>query len=164
MNTATQLISETTAPPRPTLTWDMKLAAAQQLCERSDLLSDIDPDVIATQYAFRMDGYELARALENFACEDIDREMMEELDGMDSICRSLVKEAEKAWFIEHNIQPPFPDGTPVTIPRQNISGVIDGIYEYGVAQYKVREDGLEESNTRRMIVPFESVTLRPVDE
>lgn len=146
--------------PRPTVTDEMKLAAAMPIAKQ--MLSGINDDAKAgakdiaeNGYAY-IDGYELAKRLERCGW-DICRGDIDELDQYDSNLRAELKKAETAWADGNNIQPPFPVGTRVTVPHDG-EGEITGIYQHGAARYEVRPDSnteSEDSCSRRVIIKFE---------
>lgn len=131
---------------RPQITHEMKLAAAQQVAAN---IGDADAETIAETWQPHMDGYELARALDRNYYWDLTRDEMEELDCMQSIVDDLLREAEKQWFEENNIQPPLPIGTRIK------EGVIADIDKYGVARYLVKENGCTDPN-RHLLIKFEA--------
>lgn len=153
-----------TTPPRPTrLTPEMALRAATNIAK--DLLRDglIDCTVeeaaadIAKHAHLHMGGYELAKTLDDYAYWDCDLQTAEVLDNWSHVADAEIKEAQKQWAAESNIQPPFPVGTRV-IARwggKDHPGTIDEISPYDVARYCVKRDG--ETSTSRMLVNFEDV-------
>jgi hypothetical protein len=91
---------------------------------------------IADVFRRGMDGYEIARDLEKYQdWFDLDLQIAEELDGVDSVVREWMHKARSDWVKAWNIQPPFPIGTVIT------RGVIDGISEHTPAQYLVKTSG-----------------------
>lgn len=141
-------------PPRPTATKEMILAAAQVVAEKIEA----DADTIAEHYRPGMDGYELAKELDKWACWDTSREDMEALDEVDWLVEKAVTDAEKAWVEEHNIQPPVPVGTRVRCDVRNEVGTITDIYEYRVASYLIKPDGQDDAASGRWVCRFECVT------
>lgn len=79
--------------PRPTITHEMKLAAAMQVAKNLDG----DAEVIATAYSYPMDGYQLARELDDRHYWNISASDVEELDQMDCLVRHELERAEKEW-------------------------------------------------------------------
>lgn len=144
---------------RPIVTQEMKLEAAQKLCSAVGWPANYAED-IAEQYGMHMDGFELAKALDQRCGWDTSRDDMDELDGMDSNVRELLKAAEKAWFEANNIQPPLPIGAKVNTPN-NGKGEITGIYQYDVARYEVKPIGQDDAATgnRRFIINFEDAEV-----
>lgn len=104
-----------------------------------------------------MDGYELAKALDDYAHWDCCFEMVEILNGFGWAVSSQIDRAEKDWAKLTSPQPPHPMGTRVKLFRDE-RGTIDGIYDHGAAKYLVKVDGAP-GNGRRIInfedaVPF----------
>lgn len=86
------------------------------------------------------DGYAIAKRLDDRAGWDCNFEMAEILNGLSSTISYHISAAEKAWAARTSPQPPFPVGTRVRLSASEV-GAIDGIYEYGAAQYIVKIDG-----------------------
>jgi hypothetical protein len=105
-----------------------------------------------------MDGYELAKALDDYAHWDCNFEMVEILDGFSSAVSSQIDRAEKDWANLTSPQPPHPIGTRVKLFRGEL-GTIDGIYEYGAAKYLVKIDG--STGNGRRIINFEDAVPVP---
>lgn len=150
--------------PRPRiLTPEMGLRAATSiataLVERTNIEGDAESLAkdIAKYGRQHMDGYELAKELDDRAYWSCDLNIADELDGFSSAARHEIEAAEKEWAARNNLQPPFPIGTHIKLIRGE-TGEITGIYEYGPAKYLVAIDGDPNaslpSNSRR-IVNFE---------
>jgi len=140
---------------RPTVTPVMILEAAKTICAQQQWPTTCADD-IASEYRYRMDGFDLCKALEKWCSWDTSREDMEALDEMDGLVDEALKKAEREWFEANNIQPPLPVGTPIR------EGVIAGIYEYGVARYRVKETGCT-NDSRFMIIKFEDAVAQGGD-
>ena len=155
------------------LTDEMKLAAAKATA--ADLLKDgqieayqFDDSVanLAKHGRLHIDGYALAKYLDNYCGWEIDAQMVETLDGFSWHAQHEVDVAEKAWAEATKPVPPHGIGTRVSIDSFNgpQTGTIDGIYEYGPAKYTVKIDGDKQAgfpmNARR-IVNFEDAKLIP---
>jgi polyhydroxyalkanoate synthesis regulator phasin len=151
--------------PRPTiLTPKLAAIAAQSVVE--DLVKDghIKPEEagdsvsdIAKHGRQNMDGYELAKTLDDRAYWDCDFQMCEILDGFGWAARAAIEQAQKEWFTRTSPNPPFEIGARVKL-RRGETGIIDAIYEHGPAQYCVKIDGderSEEPTNSRRIVNFE---------
>lgn len=143
-------------PPRPIATKEMILTAAQVVAEKIGA----DAETIAEHYRPGMDGYELAKELDNWAHWDTGREDMEALDEVDWLVNAAVFKAEKEWVAEHNIQPPVPLGARVLCDVRNEVGTIDGICEHRAAAYLIKPDGQDDAacGNRRWVCLFEQVT------
>ena len=138
-------------PTRPVVTEDMIRQAAEVVATR---LSANAEDIVS-EYSYPMDGFELAKELMKWHNWDVSRDDLDILDEVDSLVEALLKEAEKQWFEQNNIQPPLPIGTHITL------GEITGIYEYDVARYEVKELGQDgdENLLGRRIIKFEDAEL-----
>lgn len=149
------------------LTSEMKLAAAErtvaslmrsghlELGEQEDAVK-----AIAKHGTLYDDGYALAKNLDTYEYWDCDLMMADDLDQFGTFARDELEKAQADWAKVNNIQPSLSIGTAVLL-KSNETGLIDGIYEHGVAQYLVKIDGDPEadgpSNSRR-IVNFEDAT------
>lgn len=111
-----------------------------------------DAKTLLSAYSYPTDGFELALKLHSEYGWDIERDDLECLDAIDiNIERQHEKQCKK-WFEENDIQPPFPVGTEI------VEGIIAGIYEYGVAIYRVKLHGCQVSGRYRLI-KFEDARL-----
>lgn len=103
------------------------------------------------------DGYELAKALEDWSGWGCSFQTAEVLDGFGCAVSSALDKAEKEWAARTSPQPPFPVGTRVVLPRGE-AGVIDGVYAHGAAKYLVKVDGDKDAappTCSRRIINFE---------
>lgn len=132
-------------PPRPRANSDMVRKAAELVAPK---VRHISADEIVRQYRHPMDGYELAKELNHWESCDVSREDMETLDEVEWKVDELLDAAVKEWFETNDIQPPLPIGTRIK------EGVITGIYEHGVATYKVKENGCTD-DSRYLLIKFE---------
>ncbi len=152
MNTQT-VIEGVTPPPPPKRTQEMIEAAVSAYIQRHSLNNwgtpaDAARD-IAKAWHYGMDGYGLAKSLESYyGWGDLCLQDAEDLDSIGSVVRDAEELARKEWAAEWDIKPPFPIGTPIQ------RGHIAGIYEYGAAQYLVKEYGCTQDG-RHLIVKFE---------
>lgn len=123
--------------------------------QRADAIRDI-----AKRGGRHMDGYELAKKLDEWDAWDCDLQMAEELDSFSLLLGNEIRRRQHAWVEVNKILPPFPPGTRVIAKhgRKELPGVIDDIYGHGPAQYEVRLDG-DADPSRRAIVYFEDVRL-----
>lgn len=144
-------------PPAPARTTEMVAAAVAAYIERHSLHrwglpADVARDIADAWYS-AMDGYELAKRLEgDYGWGDLCLQDAEDLDGIGSVVRGAEQQARKEWAAQWDIKPPFPVGTELT------RGVIAGIYEFGAAQYLVKEYGCTRDE-RHLIVNFEDAKL-----
>lgn len=150
----------TKKPSRPYANKQIIDEAAEEMA----LIIDADAATIAQHYSHSMDGYELARELENYAYWDVDRDIMEKLDEMEAIVDRKLKEAEKRWAEENDIQPDLPNGTRVQCKVRKQFGFIDGVCEYDVARYLVRDENRPDGDTSRWVIRFEDVIPAPEEE
>jgi len=137
-----------TTTPRPAVTRELVAEAARKMCEREGWLTGSEADDIARVYRQGMDGYAIARALDDDCGWDCDASVVEALDNLNHEVRAAHRLLCLAWARDNNIQPPLPVGTQITI------GEITGIYEYDAAYYQVRATG-ETNEARRRLVRFE---------
>ena len=154
--------------PRPTrMTDDMALEAAKIIASdlsRAGHLHDMSFDCAASDIAAvarrHMDGYELAKELDQWKGWHITTEIVETLDGYSSAAGSIVLKAQREWVERNNIQPPHEIGTRVRITwlRETVEGVIHDVYDHGAAQYLITPEGWQEGQGRP-IVYFESVEV-----
>lgn len=146
--------------PRPTVTDEMKLAAAMPIAKQ--ILTGVNDDVeegakdIADNGSIHCDGYELAKALERDGW-DIRRDDIDTLDMYSTNLNRELAAAEKTWADVNEIQPPLPIHSRITA-RNGEEGEITGIYEHGAASYLVRMDSntdSDDASNRRRIIKFE---------
>ena len=131
---------------RPSVSKETILTAARKIANRVN--GDGCAEDIANCYHDYIDGYELAKKLENEHCWDIDMCMIDDLDCMHSEVDSAHGKILKQWVIDDNITPPFKNETKIK------QGVIKGVYEYGSAIFKVKEYGCN-VETRHLLIKFE---------
>tara|TARA_R110000772_G_scaffold118792_2_gene224576 strand:- start:107 stop:535 length:429 start_codon:yes stop_codon:yes gene_type:complete len=134
---------------RPPITPEMIRQVTNKIAEKHEMG---DPDVLADNYRYPMNGMELAITLArregwDYGCE-LDEELIEDFDAIDMDVAALHKVAVKKWFEENDIQPPLPIGTQIK------QGQIDGIDEYGIARFKVKRPE-DEGKQRWLLVNFE---------
>jgi hypothetical protein len=129
---------------RPKITKQLVFSAASQIAKKIG----IDPEIIAKHYRYLMDGYQLAKAIENNECCGFTISDVEELDCLDGLVYELQEDAEKKWAEENNIHPPLPIGAQI---RQ---GKIEGICKHKAASYEVKENGCLKEG-RFLIIKFE---------
>lgn len=139
-------------PERPRVTNELICAASAEFCERHKWNSDQSKD-LAKVYAAHLDGYELAKALDDKFGWDIDEQVVETLGCFSNCVREAHRKMCLAWAKENNIQPPLPVGTMTTV------GEITGIYAHDAACYEIKRPG--DRDTTRSIVRFEEA--RAVD-
>lgn len=132
---------------RPKVTQEMITQAAQKLAAENGLDAEQVADV-AKHWRNHMNGYQLAKDLENYCGWDISVEDVDALDCIGSEVRELHRQACISWAKEHGIQPPLPIGAMTT------RGEITGVSQYDVACYLIREHG-ETNESRRLVVRFE---------
>lgn len=140
-------------PPAPKRTTEMVEAAVKEYIERHSLNNwGVPADAardIADAWRYGMDGYELAKSLENdYGWGDLCLQDAEDLDSIDSVVRDAEEQARKEWVSQWNINPPFPVGTHIS------RGVIASVCEYMSATYLVKEYGCN-MDGRHLVVKFE---------
>ena len=116
---------------------------------------------IAKHWRPGMDGYELAKDLENYEGWSINAQDVEELDSIDFAISRAKTLARREWAKAWNIQPPHPVGAKVKTSRGN--GVIAGVCEHEGATYLIKEDSCKQEG-RHMLIKFEDVVLVEVVE
>ena len=162
--TATQtLIEGVIAPPPPVADKAFVAQALKEFIERHQLWPLIAAATaarsIAAQWRYSRDGYELARALEDFhGWDGITAEDVETFDGLTSVINCALSDARKAWAEAYNIQPPHPIGSRL-ITAHGRHGVIVALYEREAATYEVKEDGCTWLG-RTLLVKFEDAKLK----
>jgi hypothetical protein len=132
---------------RPKVTQEMIMEAAGKVAASNAWDADQASD-LGKEYRSHMDGYTLAKALEDNCGWDIAVSDVEALDCMGAEVRAIHRTACLAWAQVHDIQPPLPIGAMTT------RGEITGIYEHDAACYLIRQSG-ETNESRRLIVKFE---------
>lgn len=100
------------------------------------------------RYRRYVDGYELARHLDDRCGWDMDADTVERLDNVQYRVREEHDRRCWAWVREHNIQPPFPVGTVIK------EGTITGVSKHSPATFEVLMPG-DEGSTRRRLIQFE---------
>lgn len=153
-----------TVPPRPVVTDKMKLAAAREFIEKEQIEGGNASD-LAKHGNIWIDGYELAKALDDYCGWHIDSETVERLEAYGSYVRDALNVAEREWFKAFDIQPPHDIGTTVTCNTRNRRGIITDVCEHSIACFSVRPlqpAPDETSPSMRWICKFENVT--PVED
>lgn len=163
---------ETAALTRPkTLTPEMAARAAKKVAARlahdghigKDEIETCASDIAECGRLYGQDGYQLAKELDDNHYWDCNLMVAETLEEFSGEARREIEAAEKVWFFETKPQPQFANGTRITVPHGE-TGVIDGIYEYGVGKYTVKIDGDKDADTKmqsRRIVNFEDAERAP---
>lgn len=152
--------------PRPiSLSIDAILPIAQAMAEQlvsnghSELgdAAEIAND-IAKVWRSGMDGYQLAKALDERCYWDCDLSLAEDLDGFGRLVDAEIKKAQQAWSERNNIQPAYADGDRVKYlwGREPYIGRIAEICAYEVATYLIAPEK-EMTNNGRHVVRFEDV-------
>lgn len=143
-------------PPPPRRTRELVEKAVLDFVTSQKLWSNEPAEEVAEQIAEEltsgMNGYELARALDDHQCWSIDAQDVENLDCVDGVVRDALRQARKQWAREWNIQPPHPMGTRVKFTHG--TGVIAGVSAFDGAVYLVKRDGCTQEG-RHSLVNFE---------
>jgi hypothetical protein len=165
-----------TTNPRPTrLTDAMKLAAAADLV--ADMIRNHDLEEnqrdgavrdIAQHATAHMDGYELAKVLDDRCLWSCDLAMADALDGYSSAARKQLDIAQKAWFEAEMPTAPAAAGQRIAFKwgGQSHTGTVGEVWAHGVAQFAVKVDGddmADTSSQRRAIVNWEDCQLIPAE-
>ena len=130
---------------RPKVSKETILSAAKIISQ--DMNGDAED--IADCYYHWIDGYELAKELENNHSWSIEASMIEELDNIQYEVDSLHKEVCMQWVVDEDIKPPLKIGTAIK------GGIIKGIYQHDAAMYTVTKYG-ETMKNRHLIIKFEN--------
>lgn len=127
---------------------------SEKMPDRSTAVDDI-----ARRAGRHMDGYEIAKALDDTHHWDCDLELAEDLDGWSQLYDKKLRARQKEWAATVDFGTPLKTGTRVTAiwGRDTYTGKIKEIYEYGPAQYVIEIDG-RDHNGGGAIVDFENVT------
>ena len=133
---------------RPKLTRDLIAATATAFCESNGWDADQAEDLARVCRHAHMDGYELAKELDNVCGWMPTAQDVEELDNFGCDVREAHRQACISWARDNNIKPPLPVGTMTTL------GEITGVYAYDGACYEIRLTG-DTDPPRRRIVRFE---------
>ena len=152
-------------PPRPILNDDIKQAAAVNFMKaNSNIQDEFDLVDLAFDIAeahgtsMLMDGYELAKKLEDHFYWQIDAQTVADLDNVSFYMRKQLQQEECLWVKNHNIQPQFAIGTVVVCRHGGILvGTITGISEHEPATYLIQIPGEPENS--RAVVKFEDCWL-----
>lgn len=148
------------------LTPEMAVSAARRTAAclaKNGMIEDSDIDRIAADIAKHgrpyMDGYELAKTLDDRCNWYCNLNMAEELDRFSIEALREIEIAEKEWAEREAITAPLAIGTRVKL-NGGETGEITEIYKYGTAKFLIRIDDDEKAtpphNSRR-IVNFEDV-------
>jgi len=133
---------------RPKITKEIKLLAAQTIIkDLGEGYADADVNTLADTYSGFMDGFALAKKLDDLGW-DIRTQDVEVLDYMHSAIEHEHEKVCKQWFEDNNIKPPLKVGTNIK------QGIITGIYKYAVGKYLVKEHGCNQEG-RSLIIKFE---------
>ncbi len=152
-------------PIRPLISEEGKAKAAQcvaaEVCKwgnNTHINQSELAEHISVVFRRHMDGYEIAKKLDNRFCYDPNPEMVESLDLMQHEVDKVHQEELKKWVDKNNIKPPFEVGTEIT------EGFITGICTHSVACYLVRKHDVPEDhpNNPRLVVKFEDAAFKEV--
>ena len=141
------------------LTADQKLAVARDVAadlEKYGHIEKHEVDAHAADIAkcggAHMDGYQLAKELDNRCYWDYSFDMAEVLNGWSYAYDRALDSEQKAWAEREGISPTLTVGTRVKTARGEC-GEISGVYEHGAAKYLVKIDGT--TDTSRRVINFE---------
>ena len=133
---------------RPKVSKELVASAAATFCAREGWDESQQDDLVRVWRSANMDGYELAKALDNDCGWSPTAQDVDTLDGFRHEVREAHRRACIAWARDNNVQPPLPVGTMTT------RGEITGISEYDGATYLIKEIGCKDEE-RRLLVKFE---------
>ena len=117
--------------------------------ERDEIIADL---LEVTRFDRTVDGYQIARTLENSKHWECDLQIAECLDRFSDLCSEALRQAEWRWAVENPMKQSFPTGHPVSTAYGD--GRIDSIYDRGAHKYVVQV------GDRKLIIPFEDVRPR----
>lgn len=144
------------------LTADKKLAVARDVAtelEKCGYIEKHEVDAHASDIAkcarAYMDGYRLAKELDNRCYWDCSFDMAEVLNGWSYAYERALDKEQKAWAEREGISPTLAVGARVKIASGEC-GEISGVYEHGAAKYLVKIDGT--TDTSRRVINFEDCT------
>lgn len=135
-------------PPRPKATREIILQVATKTADEICDSSTAGHDIADAYERFGPDGFDIAKELDSNGW-DITASDVEELDGMQFEIDRAVRELEKAWVQENDIQPPLAIGIEIE------EGVITGVCEHCPARYLVKERGCTHEG-RSLLIKFEN--------
>lgn len=141
-------------PPRPKVTKDMIVEAATKILNANRINECADD--VGSEYRHGIDPYELAKKLENSCGWSVDSWVVEALGSLHFEIDSLHKSACENWVSQYNIRPSLENGTEIQ------QGVIDGVYQYSPAYYRVKEHGCTKDG-RFLLVKFEDAVVKPIN-
>jgi len=130
---------------RPEVSKETILSASKSIAVKLDGCAE----EIAFCYYSHIDGYELAKKLEEKYDWIIDLQVIEELEELQWKVESIHKKVCMQWVIDSDIKPPLEIGTAIK------EGIIKGIYDHGAAMYTVTKYG-ETMKNRHQIIKFEN--------
>ena len=150
------------------LTDTMRMAAALKVAAhvkrdrhdfRQESLDSLARDIARVGRYDHLDGYEMAKRLDQECGWSPDSMMVEALDTWSVEARAEIRNAQKDWRDETNPQPSFALGDRVRIRGDHTGEVTEVEYEHGVAQCLVKVDGDLQADTHqsRRIVNWEDV-------
>ena len=134
---------------RPKVTLELIATVAAAFCSSAGWDAS-QADDLARAYRSGMDGYELAKTLDNYHGWMPTADDVESLDCFGGEVREAHRQACIAWARDNSIQPPLPIGTMTT------RGEITGVSDHDGATYLIRENGCTQEG-RRLLVRFEDV-------
>lgn len=136
---------------RPPISEATIQAAAHAFAVQNGWTHALTEDLIAV-YRPYMNGYAIAKELEDKRGWSITASDVEVLDSFEIDVRELHRQACIAWEREHAVKPPFPIGTVI------LQGQITGISDREPATYLVKEHGLIDGRSR-LLIKFEDAKL-----
>jgi hypothetical protein len=139
---------------RPKITRELIAATASAFCARNGWDANQAVDLGKVYRGGHMDGYALAKALDDGCGWSIQAHDVDTLDCFFGDVREAHRQACITWASDNNVQPPLPVGTMTT------QGEITGIYAHDAACYEILKQG-DTDPTRRYIVRFEDARAAP---
>lgn len=126
---------------------------------RQESLHSLARDIAKVGRYDHLDGYEMAKRLDQECGWSPDSMTVEALDSWSSEAADEIQNAQRAWRDETNPQPSFALGDRVRICGGDTGEVTEVDYKHGVAQCLVKVDGDPQADTSqsRRIVKWEDV-------
>lgn len=153
------------APPRPELTEEQLKQLALELVNSlyPSGADQVDKEQaaadICAEYFFCMDGYELAKALDDNHGWDITRDMIDTFDSFNYMYSAAQDQLERDWVNQYGIQAPLAVGQRVTLKHNQGggTGTITEVNYDGRARYLIQLDEEKNPNSKA-VVRYEDAT------
>jgi phosphorylcholine metabolism protein LicD len=154
--------------PRPVFNEEMLSELAKQVgkqvfewCNGDTSLERCVSDSLGIVKHVDRDGYQIAKDFERIGyCPD--SELVEILEGVDSLRYNILSNAIKKWVVSDEIVPEIKIGASVIVlfGRKKVEGIVTGYHEE-VAMYKVciPSQGMTIKSSNRALINYENAEL-----